>query len=406
MLGEQWSRLRRWVVSSPGRRVLTRAIQEDLGFFDLLPSDAVGVDGARRRALLFASLRLRGTEAVAMRRIRMNAIVFLLPFTIAAFVTRIRNAAADYVPPPPTPPGAQPPAVIDSPTALIFGMTTAVICNVVVARARRLPVVSYSRGRRLAVASALPGFSAATVQIPFSLITPHTAWWHYWVGYYYVTGVLLITLAAVVLFEQPLPRRIAGRCRPTDRLLIQTLATAAEIHARTRRRLTPTRCRSLCRDLEHLAYMAERDLTLPYRAPHHIRRALRPDALRVAAVYRAHQMPLTLVDHPHDADPLVASLLAAADALAAGERAALLDNAPEQVAQRRLVRRVVSRAWPAVALIASGVLLPLIPAVAQQPALASSLRWTLVVAGALTFVAGSDVATRVASPLDKALPWR
>ncbi|OKJ74346.1 hypothetical protein AMK32_35710 [Streptomyces sp. CB01883] len=296
--------------------------------------------------------------------------------------------------------------MLDTGTALIFGMTTAVVCNVLIARARRLPVISYSRGRRLAVAAALPGFSAATAQIPLSVVAPHTAWWHYWAGYFYVSGILLITLVAVVLFEQPLPRRIAGRCRPTDRLLIQTVATAAEIRARTRRRLTPARCRTLCRELEHLAYLAERDLALPYRAPHHVRRALRQDALRVAAVYRAHQLPLTLVRHPHDADPLVASLLAAADALATGERDALLANAPDQVEQSRLVRRVMSRAWPAVVLIASGALLPLIPAVAQQPALASSLRWTLVVAGALTFVAGSDVATRVAGPFDKALPWR
>ncbi|MQY39818.1 hypothetical protein SRB17_78460 [Streptomyces sp. RB17] len=57
-------------------------------------------------------------------------------------------------------------------------------------------------------------------------------------------------------------------------------------------------------------------------------------------------------------------------------------------------------------LITCSVLLPLIPPVAQQAALASSLRWTLMVAGVLTFVAGSDMASRVGGSLDKALPWR
>ncbi|WP_316744950.1 hypothetical protein [Streptomyces sp. MK7] len=331
--------------------------------------------------------------------------MFVALFAISPFIHIVREAVADYVPPS-TLPGASPSATFDSVTALFCGMVTAIFANVLAGRARRIPAISFSRGRRLAAACAVPGFSVAASSIPFSLAAPHTSSWHYWVGYYYVCGLLLTILVAVALFELPLPRRIAARCRPTDRLLVHTMVTAADIHARTRRRLTAKQCRLLCRDLEDLAYAAERDLSLPYRAPYHVRRSLRQDAARAAAVYRAHEIPLALVRNAGDADPLVASLLAAADALAAGDRAALLANAPDHVAQRRLARRVLSRAWPAAALIASGALLPLIPSVAQQPTLASSLRWTLVVAGALTFVAGSDVASRVAGPLDKALPWR
>jgi hypothetical protein len=90
-----------------------------------------------------------------------------------------------------------------------------------------------------------------------------------------------------------------------------------------------------------------------------------------------------------------------------GDRAALLANAPDHVTRPNLIRRLVSRAWPAIVLIGSGALLPLIPSVARQPdAVTTSLRTFLVITGVLTLLAGTDTASRVASPLDKVLPWR
>ncbi|MFF3565385.1 hypothetical protein ACFYXS_35610 [Streptomyces sp. NPDC002574] len=102
----------------------------------------------------------------------------------------------------------------------------------------------------------------------------------------------------------------------------------------------------------------------------------------------------------------MASLMAATEALARGDYVALLANAPEHVMERNIVRRVVTRAGPAAALITAGALLPLIPSIDAQPGIASSLRWSLIVTGALTFVAGKDTASRIGSPLDKALPWQ
>jgi hypothetical protein len=274
---------------------------------------------------------------------------------------------------------------------------------------RKLPVVSVARGRSMALMLLIPSVYLPVLSARNAWLTPRTDGWYFSEGATDVCGWLFWTLLLGTFFEVmvAIAEGPLSLSRPTDRLMILTVTAAADIHARTRRRLNYFDSHWLCAELERLAYVAERDLTLPFRAPRRVRRELQEEALRIAAVYRAHQKPLALVRRPQDADPLVASLLSAADALAAGDRAALLANAPDHVTRPNVIRRLVSRVWPAIVLIGSGALLPLIPPVARQPdAVTTSLRTFLIITGVLTLLAGTDTANRVASPLDKVLPWR
>lgn len=359
-------------------------------------------DEERIRGVLFASLRFHGADVGNTRVVR-NIVLggSILLMAIPSLVAGIHDAATGTDGPPVAGVGAS-----DRVANLIAGLVIGCIANAVISR-RLLPAIAFSWEHRMIGALSLPALSLAAQQIPYSLVIAHGKWWYICNGYFGLSAFLVIVLIIDFALEAPLRwLSESGRTRPYDRLVVLTVSAAAHVHELTRGRLVPQHSRRLCRMLEQLARAAEYDLTLPRRAPLRIRRTLRGEALRVAAVYRAHHRPLVLARNAHDADAVVASLLTAVDALIREDRAALLANAPDEVTPRNLARRIAARTLPGSALILSGVFLPFVPAVAQQEAVASSLRWTLVVAGVLTLVAGSDVASRVTGPLDKALPWK
>lgn len=214
-------------------------------------------------------------------------------------------------------------------------------------------------------------------------------------------GLGLFRLAKSVVAKQVAARH----CRPYDSLLVSTVHLAAVLYRDSRWRLSAKTAYFACRHLEALALTAQRAMTAPGRAPRAVRRRLRQDGLRLAVVFRAHQEAVATAYSVAAADRIVASLLAAVEALATGDREALLAHAPQSVTVVRRIYQGLVRAWPPLVLIAAGVLLPLIPPLAEQPAVAGSLRWSLIVAGVIAFAAGQDVAGRVGGVLDKALPW-
>lgn len=400
MWGVQRARQLAW---SWARRDVAKGVREDLWLIDDLARHFGGADRAwdrRRREYLYASVRVVGVT-VSSDGLRSRLAVGIVLASIPVLYVALRDAwQADVV-------GSLLGQSLPAPAALLAGVLVLVILNNWAVRVTaRVPVIRLSRSRRRAVMLALPGFLYASAPLITSVMDQRSTLGFFWQGCFFGATVLLYVHAASAFVEFRRTRQIHQRCRPTDRLLLTTLTLAGGIHVFTRGRVTPATCRLLWATMESAAHMAERDLAVPYRLPRSLRGTLRQEALRIASVYRAHMMPLALVRTPADGDRLVASLLAAADALIDGDRAALLENAPEKVTKRRIVRAVLVRAWPPVVLIACGIGLPLIPSVAAQGALASSLRWTLVVAGVLTFVAGSDTASRVSGPLDKALPWK
>ncbi|MFC7862875.1 hypothetical protein ACFU5B_03540 [Streptomyces murinus] len=101
-------------------------------------------------------------------------------------------------------------------------------------------------------------------------------------------------------------------------------------------------------------------------------------------------------------DAVVVSLTHGLQAFCAGDRDALLRNAPDQVPPHvNSVAAVLLRGIPAVVLIAAGILLPLIPAIAHN-GLASSLRWYLIVMGGLMFITTrQDLNTKISEAVAK-----
>ncbi|MBK3570014.1 hypothetical protein [Streptomyces sp. MBT62] len=380
--------------------LLQRAVRKDLSALDRMPDGAAGADQERRTTLHDASQRSRGDEANTRAWSWMVAVPVCGFLAMSFLWASIRAAASER-----SVPASSSGLPVLPLTNLLFGFACAVVGSILVfVFLRTLPVVRSSRGLTRVAGLAFPCLCFPLRPLIHSALVLHSREWYLWQGYSQVSTFLVLGLVSVASAEMLQTWWGPASARPTDRLLILTVAAAAHIHTRTRHHLTAAASRGLCSDLEHLAYVAERDLSLPQRAPRAVRRGLRQDALRIAAVYRAHQQPLLLVRGPQDAEPLVASLLAAADALAAGDRAALLANAPDHVVERNLIRRFLSsRAWHGAVLMLCGALLPLIPALTHQPTV-SSLRWTLIVAGALTWVAGNDMADRVGGSLEKALP--
>ncbi|MBY8877392.1 hypothetical protein [Actinacidiphila acidipaludis] len=390
-----------------GRTVLHRFLRADLANFDGLPYTDASPRDRQRRAVLYASLRLRGAEGITRARIRYNAILFVAVLSTSILIARLRDAIGDYAPPPVKPSSQQTDTYLGPVNALILGIGIAVLCASVLHRfLKRRPRLIAFPSQMWAAQSTLPGLSAALTASLSQRIGIHSTWGYFWNGLVVTWNLQLLYLAITAGFGIPVSWAVARRCRPTDRLLLETTALAADVHARTRRRRTREAPYLLCRRLDHLALMAEHDLVLPYQGPRTVRRELRQPALRIAAVYRQHRLPLITASTPEAADRVVASLMAAAEALATGDRAALLANAPDHVNERNIFRRLVTRLWPAALFVTAGALLPLIPSIATQSGVASSLRWSLIVAGVLTFVAGQDTATRIGTPLDKALPWR
>ncbi|MET7924186.1 hypothetical protein ABZT43_09410 [Streptomyces sp. NPDC005349] len=134
---------------------------------------------------------------------------------------------------------------------------------------------------------------------------------------------------------------------------------------------------------------------------------LRDESRRMAEVLRNHKRALVQASRREDFDAVVASMVAGVIALAAGDREALLENAPERVSRSEKIRRVAVWVLPALTLISAGIVLPMVPSVAAQGAAASSLRWSLIVAGVLSIVAAQkDVAARINDTFGKAMTWK
>ncbi|MFJ4517454.1 hypothetical protein [Streptomyces sp. NPDC088816] len=217
----------------------------------------------------------------------------------------------------------------------------------------------------------------------------------------------LLTLCAFSALEVACQTyRINRRCWPYDGLTLFTVRAVARIAEGRERWWSEPMVRRSCRELEGIAMRAEvalaRSGSLLRRSP--LAYEMKDEALRVAEVFRAHQRHLATGRSAEDVDRIVDSLVCAVEALLAGDRAALLANAPERAPRVTLLRRVWSRIWPAASLVAAGVVLPMLPQVSGSPG-AESLRIILIVSGLWKLVSTED-AGQVSGLLEKVLPWK
>ncbi|KPI17945.1 hypothetical protein OK074_8042 [Actinobacteria bacterium OK074] len=211
---------------------------------------------------------------------------------------------------------------------------------------------------------------------------------------------ICIAATGSLAFSQWLTNYFDARwCHPYDHIALFLLGTAASIRRDRRRWHDDSQVTKWRAWLEIVAAQVERDAPLSRRvgtAEGGSHAELRDEARRIAAVVRHHKRALAEAHSPHDVDTVVTSLVHGTQAFCAGDRAALLTNAPAQVAPRvGRFAAVALRLVPAAVLIAAGIFLPLVPAVAQSE-LAANLRWYLVVMGAITFLTTrQDLATKI-----------
>ncbi|MET7761713.1 hypothetical protein ABZS71_06615 [Streptomyces sp. NPDC005393] len=217
----------------------------------------------------------------------------------------------------------------------------------------------------------------------------------------------LLTLSAFSALEVAYQTyRINRRCWPYDGLTLRTVRAVARIAEGREQWWSEPAVRRSCRELEGIAFHAETALarsgSVPRRSP--LAYEMKDEALRVAEAFRAHQRHLATARSAEDIDRIVGSLVCAVEALLAGDRAALLANAPERAPRVSLLRRVWPRIWPAASLVAAGIVLPMLPQVSGSPG-AESLRIILIVTGLWKLVSTED-AGQVSGLLEKVLPWK
>ncbi|MEW1569244.1 hypothetical protein AB0454_40580 [Streptomyces sp. NPDC093509] len=214
------------------------------------------------------------------------------------------------------------------------------------------------------------------------------------------TGILAGNFWLTLYFD-------SRRCHPYDHVALFLLGTAAAIRRERRRWHDDRQVTSWRASLEIVAIQVERDASLSRRtgiAEGSAHMELREEALRIAAVVRSHKRALAEAHSPRHVDAVVASLVDGLRAFCAGDRTALLANAPDQVPPRVIrFTRAALRVAPAAVLISAGILLPLVPAVAHSE-LASNLRWYLIVIGAIMFVTTrEDLAAKISEAVAKVL---
>ncbi|WP_406505324.1 hypothetical protein [Streptomyces sp. NBC_00212] len=221
-----------------------------------------------------------------------------------------------------------------------------------------------------------------------------------------LSGIALIAVGSLVGHEWLMRHCNARQCRPYDHVALYLVDAAASLHRDRHRWSSDNHVVKWRGMLDVVATQAERDARLTrrigttYEGTHS---ELRDEARRIAAVIRGHKRDLAEAYSASDVEAVATSLICGAQAFCAGDRTALLANAPDQVPQVNRFAAATARITPAVLLIAAGILLPMVPAIGHS-GLASSLRWYLISLGVIMFITTrQDVTTKIGEAVAKAL---
>ncbi|WP_143050208.1 hypothetical protein [Streptomyces sp. 2231.1] len=158
--------------------------------------------------------------------------------------------------------------------------------------------------------------------------------------------------------------------------------------------------------LSDLAVKIESDLSMPWLhsalpslSPH-----LKSDARRVAACIRQNRDTLLRSGHGEEYARVVESISHGLISLTLGSRETLLANAPE-LPKSTMIRDTLKRMYPGFIFLSAGMLIPLIPQIAEQGDLASKVRIAFTVMGVLVIAsAPTEAAQKVNEVIAKVLP--
>lgn len=185
--------------------------------------------------------------------------------------------------------------------------------------------------------------------------------------------------------------RGVDRPLPLDEVAAQLVVVAARVRSFSKSPETADQrsVRAEVSALERAAHNAER-FALP-RAPRWDRNAQRTaatDGLRLAAIIRAHKMPLARAMSAEDFAKITRSLTGGVGAWSRGDFAAMVRNAPEVTLSARS-RAVFARLAPTVTLGVLGIVLPLLPPLNATAQTAASARTSLLVSAVLALATGA-----------------
>ncbi|MER5940768.1 hypothetical protein ABT121_25970 [Streptomyces sp. NPDC001928] len=220
--------------------------------------------------------------------------------------------------------------------------------------------------------------------------------------------ILIVGALSYTTGKSLVDQRLRARdCLPYDAVALRTLRLAANMR-RSRGQWHKSKIvRQWVIDLEDIATLAVIDFTLPgrvSRADWETWSQLREEAVRIAGVFRTHKGQILRARKEADIEEVIESLQRGVLAMLESDRERLLSNAPERITETDPLMAWIRRAFSGGILICAGLLLPLVPIVAQHAAAAQSLRWTLLVAGLVILISASpEVNSRVNDAFGKAI---
>ncbi|MEU4088713.1 hypothetical protein [Streptomyces aureus] len=161
---------------------------------------------------------------------------------------------------------------------------------------------------------------------------------------------------------------------------------------------------AVARAADSLAFSLSRSLPV---SDQQTRVAVRDDARAMAALIRKHKLEIMRGTSANSYDRVISSLWGGLMALTNDDWASLT-SAATPVPGPTPVRAAIRRLTPVVVLISAGVLLPLLPQISDNSAVAGSLRVTLLVTAALALVLPQDSIARspILEALGKAMPFK
>ncbi|WP_405873927.1 hypothetical protein [Streptomyces sp. NBC_00005] len=163
---------------------------------------------------------------------------------------------------------------------------------------------------------------------------------------------------------------------------------------------------SVNRELSGLAFIVESELSMSWLRPFvpGLFPQLNSEAHRVSECIRQNRNVLLRCGRGAEFERVVESISHGLVSLALGSRERLLDNAPE-VAKGTIVKDVIKRMYPGFVFLGAGILLPLIPQIAEQGEVATNVRIAFIVMGVLAIAsAPTEAAQKVNDVIAKILP--
>ncbi|MFG2864735.1 hypothetical protein [Streptomyces sioyaensis] len=217
--------------------------------------------------------------------------------------------------------------------------------------------------------------------------------------------MFLLFLPFVVVISSIKSWLVRPILRRHDLLLLAMIDVCATTHRRRDAWFADTARTEVVRAIEAAARTAEAAFRTGFIPS--TRHLVRNDALRLAAVIRQHKKPILRATGPSAFDRVTESMWSGVVALIEDDWAALTAAAPPVTAATKL-RRFVSRTGPQAVLLGAAFAIPLIPAVAEEPAVASSVRVTLIVTAILGLALPRESSARapILDVLGKALPFK